>query len=83
MKQHADNLANRLLNEFQNIENLSIDRLEKLAKKIEVSNILVQELHLHVTRYKLISSEKEQITYFKYWSSRQRHFSLSLSQNRT
>ena len=36
MKQHADNLANRLLTEFQNIENLSIDRLEKLAKKIEV-----------------------------------------------
>lgn len=66
MKQHADNLANRLLIEFQNIENLSIDKLEKLAKKIEVSNILVQELQSHVTRYKLISTEKEQITYFKY-----------------
>jgi hypothetical protein len=66
MKQHSDNLANRLLIEFQNIENLSIDRLEKLAKKIEVPNILVQELHIHVIRYKLINSEKEQIAYFKY-----------------
>ena len=66
MKQHADNLENCLLTQFKNIENLSIDKLEKLTKKIEVSNILVQELQVHVIRYKLISSEKEQIAYFKY-----------------
>ena len=39
MKQHADNLANRLTTEFQNIENLSIDKLEKLAKKIKDAEI--------------------------------------------
>ncbi|MFN8114937.1 MAG: RteC domain-containing protein [Bacteroidia bacterium] len=66
MKQHAENLANRLKTEFQEIETQYQDKLPMLLKKIEVSNIMVQELHTHVTKYKLIQSEKEQIVYYKF-----------------
>jgi hypothetical protein len=65
MKQHAENLAKRLVTEFNEIENLYKDKLRMLLKKVEVSNIVAQELQIHVTRYKLIASEKEQINYFK------------------
>ncbi len=66
MKQHAENLAKRLVTEFLEIETLYLDKLPMLLKKVEVANILVQELQLHVTKYKLIQSEKEQILYYKY-----------------
>lgn len=65
MKQHAENLAKRLVTEFIDIENIYKDKLRMLLKKVEVSNILAQELQIHVTRYKLIATEKEQINYFK------------------
>lgn len=65
MKQHAVNLAKRLETEFNDIDNLNKDKLRMLLKKVEVSNILAQELQIHVTRYKLIATEKEQINYFK------------------
>jgi hypothetical protein len=66
MKQHAENLAKRLDTEFLEIETLYLDKLPMLLKKVEVANILVQELQLHVTKYKLIQSEKDQIIYYKY-----------------
>jgi len=66
MKQHAENLAKRLDTEFQEIESLYQDKLPMLLKKVEVANILVQELQSHVTKYKLIQSEKEQVVYYKY-----------------
>ncbi|HRG58693.1 MAG TPA: RteC domain-containing protein [Bacteroidia bacterium] len=66
MKQHAENLAKRLVAEFQEIETLHQDKLPMLLKKVEVANILVQELQSHVTKYKLIQSEKEQVVYYKY-----------------
>jgi len=66
MKQHAENLAKRLDAEFQEIETLHQDKLPMLLKKVEVANILVQELQSHVTKYKLIQSEKEQVVYYKY-----------------
>ncbi len=66
MKQHAENLAKRLNTEFQEIETLYQDKLPILLKKVEVANIMVQELQTHVTKYKLIQSEKEQVVYYKY-----------------
>lgn len=66
MKQHAENLAKRLDTEFQEIETLHQDKLHMLLKKVEVANIMVQELQSHVTKYKLIQTEKEQIIYYKY-----------------
>ena len=66
MKQHAENLAKRLDTEFQEIETLHQDKLPMLLKKVEVANILVQELQLHVTKYKLIQTEKDQIIYLSF-----------------
>jgi hypothetical protein len=66
MKQHTENLVKRLEFQFQEIETTYKDKLPMLLKKVEVANILVQELQTHVTRYKLITSEKEQIIYFKF-----------------
>jgi hypothetical protein len=65
MKQHAENLAKRLLTEFRDIESLDCDNLQKILKKVEVATILVQELQTHVIRYKLIQTEADQINFFK------------------
>jgi hypothetical protein len=65
MKQHAENLAKRLLTEFRIIESLDCDNLQKILKKVELATILVQELQTHVIRYKLIQTETEQINFYK------------------
>ena len=65
MKQFTVHLANRLDAEFQQIEIEHKDKLLMLLKKIEVATILVQELQVHVVKYKLIATEKEQIIYFR------------------
>lgn len=66
MKQHAENLAKRLISEFQEIEALYNDKVHILSKKIEVTHIMLQELQNHVTKYKLIQAEKDQIIYYRY-----------------
>jgi hypothetical protein len=66
LKQHTENLVKRLEFQFKEIETFNNDKLQKLLKKVEVANILVQELQTYVARYKLIATEKEQIIYFKF-----------------
>jgi hypothetical protein len=65
MLQYTTQLAQRLQSTFSQIENEESDTLKQLIGKKRCAEILIQELDVHVKKYRLIKTEAEQIIFYK------------------
>jgi hypothetical protein len=66
MNNFAKQLKDRLLKTYEEKKKQELDNFKLYQSMLDVCNVMLQELEQHVTKYKMIKNENDEVVYYKY-----------------